>query len=406
MDAHANFERLNSTEGIRRVMDKAKAIGVTDVVIDVKPIDGYVMYASSLAPELLEWQGVRRSLDFLYVETMITEARKREMKAHLALNVFSEGNKMIRFGVAYEDQRLRDWAVVVYSPKGLQSILETEEEVAVFVNPALPQVQEYELNLIQEMAEKFKPDGIVLDRCRYTGMRTDFSDYSRKAFEEWLGRRVESWPYDIITVTIKTGGKTGYMRGQLFKEWIEWRASVIADFFRKARERVKKVAPMTLFGDYVGAWYPTYFEVGVNWASSTYDPSAEYDWATPTYGKTGYADLLDFLMVGTYFYEVSAEELKQTDITRSHRDEPAMKTTKEDWYSVEGSAQIAMKVTRGVTPVFGSLYVEQYKERDNQDQFARAVRMARDKTNGLMIFDVVHIDKYDWWDVLGKAVKR
>lgn len=47
MDAHANFERLNSTEGIGRVMDKAKAIGVTDVVIDVKPIDGYVMYASA-----------------------------------------------------------------------------------------------------------------------------------------------------------------------------------------------------------------------------------------------------------------------------------------------------------------------------------------------------------------------
>lgn len=34
---------------------------------------------------------------------------------------------------------------------------------------------------------------------------------------------------------------------------------------------------------YTGAWYPTYFEVGVNWASRNYDVSKDFSWATPDY---------------------------------------------------------------------------------------------------------------------------
>ena len=34
------------------------------------------------------------------------------------------------------------------------------------------------------------------------------------------------------------------------------------------------------FGTYTGAWYPSYYEVGVNFASNQYDPSKDFDWAT------------------------------------------------------------------------------------------------------------------------------
>ena len=51
----------------------------------------------------------------------------------------------------------------------------------------------------------------------------------------------------------------------------------------KIREEVKAVNPKISFGTYTGAWYPSYYEVGVNFASREYDPSQKFDWATPQY---------------------------------------------------------------------------------------------------------------------------
>ena len=48
----------------------------------------------------------------------------------------------------------------------------------------------------------------------------------------------------------------------------------------RARNEVKKVNPDISFGTYTGAWYPSYYEVGVNFASKKYDPSEDFDWAT------------------------------------------------------------------------------------------------------------------------------
>ena len=60
------------------------------------------------------------------------------------------------------------------------------------------------------------------------------------------------------------------------------------------------------------------------------------------------------------------------------------------------------KVTCGAVPVIGSLYVEQYK--DDWSQFSRAVRQVTEKTDGLMVFDIVHIINYGLWDELRAAV--
>lgn len=40
-----------------------------------------------------------------------------------------------------------------------------------------------------------------------------------------------------------------------------------------ARKEVKAANPDVSFGTYTGAWYPSYYEVGVNFASKEYDPA-------------------------------------------------------------------------------------------------------------------------------------
>jgi len=403
MDAYANFERLATLKGIQQVMDKAKEVSFTDIVVDVKPIDGYVLYKSNIAPMLKEWKGYKRAEDFDYLGTMIQEGRKRGFKVHVALNVFSEGYAQEKTGIAYTTKQ--DWATIVYTRNGLMPITKAPDQLAIFVNPLLEAVQEYELSIIGEIVEKYHPDGIILDRARYTGIVSDFSDSSRLAFEKFIGRELKCWPEDVYTLTIKGDGTTEPLPGKYYKEWLEWRAGVIHDFFKKARERVKSIDKNVNFATYAGAWYPTYYELGVNWASPKYHPDKDYKWASKNYYKTGYATLLDFLCVGNYFYEVTIDELKHAKSTTSERGEAEMKLEKEPWYSVEGSADIAMKVTKGEIPVYGSLYVQQYKDKENPEQFRRAIEMCLNKTNGLMIFDLFHLENFNWWNVVAKAIQ-
>ena len=51
----------------------------------------------------------------------------------------------------------------------------------------------------------------------------------------------------------------------------------------EAHRQLKEINPRLLIGDYTGAWYPTYYYVGVNWASEQFDPARYFDWATPEY---------------------------------------------------------------------------------------------------------------------------
>ncbi|MEN3037809.1 MAG: alpha amylase family protein [Candidatus Kryptonium sp.] len=394
-DATANFELLGSHAGIVKVLDKCVEVGITDIIVDVKPISGEVLYDSKYAPKMKTWANYTRPDTFDFVNTIINEARKRNLKVHIALNVFCEGHNYHDRGVVY--WRHPEWATVIYTKDGFIPITQQKHKYSAMVNPALEQVQEYELKIIEEIVKNFDIDGIVLDRVRYDGIYADFSDSSRVKFEKWLGKKIK-FPDDIF----KINGDS-IVRGRYFKEWIKWRAMIIKDFFKKAREVVKRTKPHVLFGDYAGSWYLTYYELGVNWASEKFKP--KFDWATPDYNKTGYAELLDFLCSGLYFYEVTKDEVEAKDkIDASKLTEPGMKPVKQIWYSVEGSAELVKKVTMGVVPVYGSLYVEQYK--GEPERFKKAVEMAFNKTDGIMIFDLVHIENYKWWDILKEIFKK
>ena len=76
---------------------------------------------------------------------------------------------------------------------------------------------------------------------------------------------------------------------------------------------------------------------------------------------------------------------------------------KSVWYSVEGSAEIVKLVTMNAVPVYGCLYVEQYK--GAPERFKKAMEVALEKTDGLMIFDLVHFENYQLCDVLKEVLK-
>lgn len=399
-DATANFERLSYKDSITYYLKKAKELGFTDVVLDLKPITGEVLYDSKFAPKMKEWNGFYRDDNFDFPAFFISEAHKLGLKIHATINVFVAGHNFFDRGLVYQNKS--HWESINYTDSGFVPITQLKHKYSAMTNPANPEVQNHELNVIEELVSKYPEfDGLILDRVRYDGIEADFSPLSIELFKKYLGEK-EIDIDDIYRWTKNEKGKKVRIEGKYFKKWLEWRTSVIYNFMQEAKARVKKVNPEILFGTYTGAWYPVYYEVGVNWASQNYDPSKDYEWATPDYKKYGYAELLEIYTTGCYFFEVTKDEVEKLNEEMIKRNEAGMGETKDYWYSVEGSAEIAKKVIMNALPVLGGLYVEQYK--GHPEQFERAIKMCLEKTNGLMIFDIVHIVNYGWWDVLKKGM--
>lgn len=402
-DCQANYRRLSNSDSIVFYLKKVKDIGFTDVVVDIKSIMGEVLYKSAYAPYMNEWQGVKRSEDYDMLGIFIKEGRKVGLKVHASMNVFCGGHNFHKRGIIYGEHP--EWQSQVYWIDRIMPISEMTWNYNGMLNPADPEVRKYELDIIKEVVKKYKDlDGIVLDRVRYDGITSDFSELSKKQFEEYAGLKVEKFPEDLIYWT-KENGKDVWKPGKHFKKWIEWRSGIITSFMEDVRKEVKKINSRLSLGDYTGAWYPVYYELGVNWASRKYDPSKHYDWAAPSYRNTGYAHLLDVYMTGLYYNEVTIEEVKQLNAANmKNRTEAAMGEGRDYWYSVEGGSQLAREIVCGDVPVTGSIYVDQYA--GNREQFRRAVEMALQESDGLMLFDIVHIINRGWWDTLEKALQN
>lgn len=400
-DATANFQRFSHKDSITYYLELSKKVGFTDVVVDIKPITGEVLYNSSIAPQMIEWNGYQKDTTWDMLEWFIKEGKRLGLTVHASANVFVAGHNYFDRGVVYEDSSKKHWQTISYLADGMKPITEQKHKYSAMLNPALKDVQDYELSILKEFVSKYpKLDGIILDRVRYDGIEADFSDASRELFEDYIGEKVNRFPEDIFSYNEQ--GKR--VEGPLYKKWLEWRAKVIHDFFAEVKRELKAINPALIFGDYTGAWYSTYYEVGVNWASKTYDPSQDYDWATPDYKNYGYAEMLDLFTTGCYFYEVTKEEVKQTERYKAARTEAGMDDKIDTTYSVEGSAELSMKLTKGVTPVYAGLYVEQYK--GNKQQFVDAIKMCRKISDGVMIFDIVHVINYGWWDALEAGLKE
>ncbi len=268
-------------------------------------------------------------------------------------------------------------------PKFVLSGKAADQHKAIFVNPANLEAKSYELAVVAEIATNYAVDGIVFDRMRYPGMYADFSELSRAEFEEWLGKRVENFPEDIFAIDPIPGREM--VRGKHFGKWMEWRAKQIRDFVVEAKEVIKSIRPDALVGAYVGSWYGSYYDVGVNWASPDHKPP--YDFASPTYKETGYADLVDWMTTGCYYQYPTRAEARAAGANESG--------------SVEAAGKESNDVVEDDTFVYAGLYLLQYAK--DPEAFIRAIETANSTTQGVMLFDLVYVRDYNWWDLLKRA---
>jgi uncharacterized lipoprotein YddW (UPF0748 family) len=272
-------------------------------------------------------------------------------------------------------------AAVTIGPPRTRMVPSSAHSIFAFVSPANPQVYAYEMAIIYEVLSRYDVDGIVLDRTRFQDISEDFSPISRAEFEAFIGRRVQRWPQDIYTYA-ESGYWVARVPGPLYRDWLGYRAHTILTYTRAVAAMVHTMKPRAAVAMYVGAWYPVYYDEGVNWASPHVQPP--YPWIGPEWIRAGLAPLLDYLMIGLYYRPVTVGE------ARADRRDPEI--------SIQGGALLGLSLVHGETPLVGSLLVSLYEP--DPRRLTRAVEMSQRVTSGAMLFDLVYLDQDDLWRML------
>lgn len=406
------YGRLNDTTQLKGVLDSLKDAGVTGLVVDVKGSTGYTMYQSAYTKQLTTLDGKSFTPGVDYVTYMVKEAHKRQFKVYASIVTFVEGDGSRSLGNVFDNASFKQYESVVCDVAGNRVPITSTGKNA-FVNPAIPAVQDRAINIVKEIVQKFDIDGIVLDYCRYTDINADFSDFSRDQFIKFLEDKYNdkdaknmNFPGDIVSSWRNSSGQIlPSVMGKYYKKWLLYRATVIHDFVAKAKVAAKSVKASVKFGVYVGAWYTTYYQVGVNWASQEYDPfndqEVRFDWAYPEYNKTGYGDELEFLMTGNYFTQLMIN------------DNPATVGQTYHWWSVEGSLNGGKYITRNKMPLYGSIDMGNV-DWPAKENISNTIKYILSKaTGGIMLFDVVHIYapqynrlKQPLWDAVKNGIKN
>ena len=399
-DAEANFARFSHKDSIDFYLEKIKSLGFTHAIVDVRPITGEVLFDSEFAPLMEEWHGAKRG-DFDYLEHFLKKAHELGLEVHASLNVFCAGHNYFDRGLVYNGHP--EWATMVYTPeKGIISIMDEKHKYSAMINPINKEYQTHILNVLKELVAKYPElDGLMLDRVRYDGISADFSDLSKTTFEQYIGQKLDNFPQDIFEWKKAADGKYIRENGKHFLKWIEWRTKNITDFMGVMRNEVKKINPDISFGTYTGAWYPSYYEVGVNFASNKYDPSKEYDWATSEYMIYGYAELIDLYATGNYYTDITIEEYKKNN--RSIWNETDSEAQSGTWYCVEGSCQNLRKIL-GDNKFMGGILVDQFY--DNPKKLSETISVNLRESDGLMVFDIVHIITKNLWKEVEEGMRE
>lgn len=401
IDASGNFEQYaNSQENIKSDLKKIKETGFTDVIVDVRPTLGDVLFKTSVADELKEidvwtnngYEWLKRSASWDYLQTFIDEGHRLGLRVNASVNTFVGGYLcpygLKPGGMLFRDSNKKKWAEVLNRKEGLVNTMDLLDSSydkgdwgTKFLNPANDEVQEYILNMLGDLA-KYNLDGIILDRCRYgdNELEGDFSDESRSKFEEFIGKKVENWPSDVLIPGTKDVVEKETL---LCKKWYAFRAKVIHDFVVKAKNKVKSVNNKIRFGTYVGAWYSTYYLSGVNWASPKYDPmsnTAYSKWTSDEYKNNGYADHLDFIFLGAY---------ASTDAIYGSGE-----------WTMQGFCKQGGELLKDDVPYYGGPDIGNgvgWTNGGQEDKISDAIDVCISNSDGFFAFDICHLRKFNYW---------
>ncbi len=381
--ADANFIRFSDRDSITWYLEKCHETGFNHIVLDVKPNYGKVLYRSDYLPYLDYIEGVTPeplNRDWDYLQYFVDECHRLGMRITASFSVMPCGSPYWQRGMCFQDTIYDKWLCTEYKPDGTFGDMRDTRKAAAFLNPARPEVQEYELKLIDELVNKYDIDGFSLDYCRYPDAESDFSDFSRNEFEKYIGKKLENWPGDVMSYDAE-GNR---VEGPYINQWWAWRAQVISDFIKKAADTIHAAKPDVDVEYWAATWIHAIRFNGQNWASPKSSWAMAYDFGTPEYQAAGFAPHIDVFAAGAYLERVHGAD---------------------DNESIEYAYNRADTLLHGDCKLVGSLYAVNHDNNpDNPDNMYEAASMSLQKTGNLRIFDISQIHDRNLWGSIKKAL--
>jgi len=255
-----------------------------------------------------------------------------------------------------------------------------EQQVPLMTNPHNPDVRQRVLDMVREVVTNYQVDGVIFDdRLRYANVAADFSEATRREFEQWLATGATppakplTWPDDVFRWEVAFPALTRtVVAGPYFDDWLLFRTLTIRNFVASAVGVVKSVRPTATLSVYAGSWYGEYPTYGANWAADDFE--AGFRFLTPSYQKTGFAGLLDWLTTGCYYSTATVAE--------------AGRTSRAPGATVEAAGQLSNRAANDQTWVYAGISLADFANKP--DQLKQVLQAAAASTQGIMVFDLSH----------------
>lgn len=285
-----------SKEQIIATLDKIKADGFNSIFLETY-FHGKTIFPSRVMNKYGFTIQNENFANFDPLEVWINEAHKRRIKVHIWFQTFYVGNITPGTEPSGILSVRPDWGNK--TKKGANSAgatMSVTEHNGYFIDPANPEVQEFLLELIDEITVTYKPDGINLDYIRYPNATSNndlnawgFTAYAREDFKQQYGA-------DPVELTVSDAR---------WYDWNQYRRSKITEFVKKAGELCRKhhtYISTVIFPDIASA-LSTKQQDWTNWSTNEY-----VDGFTPLFLT------YDPKMLSSMMYDVMRVKSYKTDL--------------------------------------------------------------------------------------------
>ncbi|MEG4991861.1 family 10 glycosylhydrolase [Microcoleus sp. B4-D1] len=222
-----------SEQGLAAVFDRLAAAGINTVFFETLNA-GYTIYPSQVAPQqnplTVGWDPLASAVKL---------AHERGMELHAWVWVFATGNKrhntLIGKPSSYPGPVLSahpQWANI--DNKGRT---QNPNDGKFYLDPANPEARNYLLQIVNEIANNYKVDGVQLDYIRYP-FQDDNANFTygygiaaRQQFRQLTGS-------DPVNISPRNGS--------LWRQWVEFKTNQINSFVAEVSQLLRQNYPRTI----------------------------------------------------------------------------------------------------------------------------------------------------------------
>ncbi|UCG15800.1 MAG: family 10 glycosylhydrolase [Phycisphaerales bacterium] len=226
---------------IVQIMENCKSLGLNTVIFQIRG-NGTVFYPSKIEPWAEQFNFTDPSFDPLKVA--IREAHKRGLLLEAYVNVMPAWrgpDEPANRKQLYHTHPEWFW----YDKDGKRQPLvhqvgDRRQGWYVSLNPCLPEVREYLVEVFHEIVSRYDVDALHLDYIRFPNERVV------------PGEKIPDYPRDARTLALYKAD-TGLAPDDNPERWMEWRADQVTRLVRDIHAMVKRTRPRAVVTAAVGA---------------------------------------------------------------------------------------------------------------------------------------------------------